>query len=97
MWLLPTKTPLMPTQYIIFFVRAAAQHIQACWDWYTAEIKDCKTPPDALAYSMRMVDWSSDWHIYGTLRNVCLPSAHLEDMETPWLMKLHLEVQLTTL
>ena len=30
------------------------------WDWHTADVTQCKSPKDALAYAMRNVDWSAD-------------------------------------
>ena len=55
--------------------------LQASWDWYTAEVRDCKTPRDALEYSMRCVDWGAEQRLYGTLANACLSFEKLEHME----------------
>ena len=57
---------------------------KATWDWYTAEVKDCKSPADALAYSIRNVDWRSEKHLYETLSNVCSCEKHMEDMQIPF-------------
>ena len=66
---------------------SALHSVQACWDWYTNEIKGCKTPTDALAYSMRLADggWACEKHLFEIFRNVCFDSRNLEDMEVPWL------------
>jgi hypothetical protein len=57
---------------------------KATWDWYTAEIKGCKSPLDALAYSIRNVEWCSEKHLYETLSNGCLCAEYLEDMQVPF-------------
>jgi len=34
------------------------------WDWYTQQIKDCKSPLDALHYSQQMTSsWMKDKHV----------------------------------
>ena len=42
---------------------------KVCWDWYTDMTKNCKTPPDALLYNVRMArTWSSEPHMRKTLQ-----------------------------
>ena len=57
---------------------------KATWDWYTAEVTQCKSPKDALAYSMRNVEWSTEEHLYETLANVCYNAAYLQEMQLPY-------------
>ena len=56
---------------------------KATWDWYTAEVTQCKSPKDALAYSMRNVEWSTEKHLYETLANVCYNATYLQEMQLP--------------
>ena len=38
------------------------------WDWYTLQIKDCKSPADALKYSQEMTSaWMKDKHVQETV------------------------------
>ena len=57
---------------------------KATWDWYTAEVLECKTPGDALAYSIRNVDWGREKHLYNTLYNACVHEEYMEDMQMPF-------------
>ena len=57
---------------------------KATWDWYTAEVTQCKSPKHALAYSMRNVAWGSEKHLYETLENVCFNAKYLEEMQVPF-------------
>jgi hypothetical protein len=64
------------------------QHIKALWycekgtwDWYTQEVQNCKTPKDALAYSIRNVQWHTEKHLYATFYNARFCENHLENME----------------
>ena len=60
------------------------RQVKACWDFYTGEVTNCKTPSDALAYSIRMVNnWATEPHLYNTLYNVCVHFGNLERMQAP--------------
>ena len=42
---------------------------QACWTWYTNEIKQTQSPKDGCLYSIRMsgMGWASDPHTFDTM------------------------------
>ena len=48
-----------------------------CWDWYTAQVTDIKTPADGLRYSARMAEgrWAKEPHLWQTLSTLCDESA----------------------
>ena len=55
--------------------------VKALWDWYTEQIKQYKTPLDALKYSIEMaLNWKSAPHLYETIHNVCFNEEHIRDM-----------------
>ena len=56
---------------------------KACWDWYTSEIKNTKSPAHALAYSWRMCNWAEEPHLWATLSNTLFEPRWLNFMEIP--------------
>ncbi len=58
---------------------------KACWDWYTGEIEDTKTPTDALVYCWSMINdkWASEPHLWKTLWNTLFSPEYLEFMDIP--------------
>ena len=53
---------------------------QACWDWYTWQVKHVKTPYDNLRYLQRMVSWRSDAHLKTIVRTSLFTHAHLDSV-----------------
>ena len=57
---------------------------KACWDEYTNQIKNVKTPKDAVTYSIRMAEsWRASPHIWETLRNTLVEPRYLRFMGIP--------------
>ena len=58
---------------------------KACWDWYTRQVLDIKSPTDTLSYSMAMTDskWASEPHLFATLSHTLFEFKYLEFMEIP--------------
>ena len=71
------KTDLLRHMKILYTLE------NACWDWYTAELKNTKTPRDGLLYNERMATgWRFERHLSETLRPLWNPE-DLNFMEIP--------------
>lgn len=55
-----------------------------CWDWYTAEITECKNPGDNLKKFFTLSeDWSVEPHLWETFSFTLLHERNLDDMKIP--------------
>ena len=53
-----------------------------CWDYYTSEIEDIKSPGDNLAKLMRLGEgWALEPHLWDTIHRTLLNEANLNDMQ----------------
>ncbi len=58
---------------------------KACWDWYSSEIINTKTPQQAVLYSVRLSNggWAAEEHLCKTFANVLRDPAYLREMDIP--------------
>ena len=65
---------------ILFFAE------QGCWNHYTDEVTNTKTPQDAFNYSLRQCDggWKSESHIWETLKLALSTADNLRSMDLPF-------------
>ena len=65
---------------ILFFAE------QGCWNHYTDEVTNTKTPQDAFNYSLRQCDggWKSEGHIWETLKLALSTADNLRSMDLPF-------------
>ena len=58
---------------------------KACWDTYTYEIENARTPSDAVQYSLRRSrgGWAGSEHSCKTFESACCDPAWLKVMEIP--------------
>ena len=57
-----------------------------CWDWYTNEVENCKSPADNLARMWKLSggNWADEPHLFLTIQDSLLDPAKLDYMEIPF-------------
>ena len=58
---------------------------KACWDYYTEQVTEFKTPQHCFEYSLALCNgqWRSEPHLWKTLEYTLVTAEHLRQMEIP--------------